>query len=85
MIVTFSVSEVTELFTTYDYKQLLKAVNDHFQTESKYQGNDMTSTAYYNPEQNKGIIICEYTSSYIYLPDLQHAYGSDFVTVKFKL
>jgi hypothetical protein len=85
MIVTFTVTEVEELFTTYDYKQLLKAVNDHFQVESKYQGNDVKSTAYYNPETNTGVIICDHTDSYIYLPDLQHAYGSDFVTVKFKV
>jgi len=84
MIVTFSVSEVKELFTTYDYKQLIKAVEKHFNENAEYQGVHVTTTAYYNPEQNEGILLAPNVNEYVYVSDLQIAYGSDFITVKFK-
>jgi hypothetical protein len=84
MIITFSVSEVKELFTTYDYKQLIKAVENHFNENAEYQGVHVTTTAYYNPERNEGILLVPNVNEYIYVTDLEVAYGSDFITVKFK-
>ena len=84
MIITFSVSEVKELFTTYDYKQLIKAVENHFNENAEYQGVHVTPTAYYNPERNEGILLVPNVNEYIYVTDLEVAYGSDFITVKFK-
>lgn len=83
MIVYFSVTEVEELFTTFDYKNMLTAVNTYFQEEAKSQGIDVTSTSYYNPAENKGVIVYGCYDDYIYLRNLQHAYGNDFVTIKF--
>jgi hypothetical protein len=85
MIAHFSVSEVEELFTTYDYKRLIKAVEEHFNECAKNQGLHTTATkAYYNPEENEGIVCFEDTYEYIYLEPLQLAYGIDFITIKFK-
>ena len=84
MVIHFSVTEVAELFTTYDYKQLITAVEDHFNESAKIQGITTTGTAYYNPGRNDGVVEFHDTSDYIYLQDLQLAYGVDFITVKFK-
>lgn len=80
----FSVSEITELFTTYDYKQLINAVEDHFNQSAKHQGFGVNCQAYYNPEANQGIVVYPDMYDYVYLPDLQLAYGVDFITIKFK-
>ena len=84
MNVRFSVTEVQELFTTFDYKQLIKAVEAHFNESAKFQGVHVSGViAFYNPERNEGIIHFDNTYDYIYLDKLQHAYGNDFVTIKF--
>uniref|UniRef100_A0A6C0F571 Uncharacterized protein n=1 Tax=viral metagenome TaxID=1070528 RepID=A0A6C0F571_9ZZZZ len=83
MYMYFSVTEVEELFTTFDYKNLLTAVNTHFKEEARAQGIEVTSTAYYNPGENKGVIVYAYCNEYVYVNNLQHAYGNDFVTIKF--
>jgi len=85
MIVHFSVTEVAELFTTYDYKRLIKAVEDHFNESAKNQCVDTSGViAYYNPERNQGVIHFDDTYDYVYLESLQLAYGIDFITIKFK-
>jgi len=83
MIIYFSVTEVEELFTTFDYKNLITAVNTYFQEEAKAQGISITSTSYYNPAENKGVILYDYCNEYIYMRNLKHAYGNDFVTITF--
>ena len=83
MIIYFSITEVQELFTTFDYKNLIQAVNTHFQEETKKFSIDVTSTTYYNPAENKGVIVYDYCNEYVYVSNLQHAYGNDFVTIKF--
>jgi len=85
MIVHFSVTEVAELFTTYDYKRLIKAVEDHFNESAKNQGVYTSGVvAYYNPEQNEGVVCFQDIYEYVYLEPLQLAYGIDFITIKFK-
>ena len=85
MIAHFSVAEVAELFTTYDYKRLIKAVEEHFNECAKLQGlHTAAIKAYYNPEENEGIVSFEDTYEYMYIQPLQLAYGIDFITVKFK-
>jgi hypothetical protein len=84
MIIRFSVTEVTGLFTTYDYERLIREVEGHFNTSAKFQGFDTTCTAYYNPERNEGIIFHNDTYDYVYLESLELAYGIDFITIKFK-
>ncbi len=85
MIVQFSVAEVAELFTTYDYKRLVTEVEKHFVESAKYQNVYTTGVvAYYNPERNEGVILFNDTYDYVYLESLQLAYGIDFITVKFK-
>jgi hypothetical protein len=83
MIVTFSVSEFKELFTTSDYKHLIKSVEDHFNENASYKHIETKVVAYYNPERNQGIVIVENINEYIYVEKLEIAYGSDFITVKF--
>jgi hypothetical protein len=78
----FSVTEIPELFTTYDYKRLINTVEDHFNESSKQQGFDVSCRAYYNPEANQGVLI--YPDVSVYLQDIQIGYGVDFITVKFK-
>jgi hypothetical protein len=78
MFIYFSVTEVDELFTTYDYKQLLTAVENHLTDSVKHSGK-----AFYNPGKNEGVLHIGSTDEYIYLQDLQYAYGNEFVTVKF--
>jgi hypothetical protein len=81
----FSVDEVPELFTVYDYKQLIKAVEAHFNESAKYQDVVVNGVvAYYNPELNQGIIHQRDDYEYILLEPLQLAYGTDFITIKFK-
>lgn len=81
----FSVDEVPELFTVYDYKQLIKAVEAHFNESAKYQDVVVNGVvAYYNPELNQGIIYQRDDYEYIFLEPLQLAYGTDFITIKFK-
>jgi hypothetical protein len=81
----FSVDEVPELFTVYDYKQLIKAVEAHFNESAKYQDVVVNGVvAYYNPELNQGIIHQRDDYEYIFLEPLQLAYGTDFITIKFK-
>ena len=83
MIVTFAVSEFKDLFTTSDYKHLIKAVEDHFNENASYQGVETKVVAYYNPQRNEGIVIVKNINEYIYIEKLEVAYGSDFITVKF--
>lgn len=85
MYIFFSVVEVPELFTVYDYKQLIKAVEAHFNESAKYQ--DVVTNgvvAYYNPELNQGMLYHRDTYDYVFLQPLELAYGTDFITVKFK-
>jgi len=84
MYIFFSVTEVEELFTTYDYKQLIKAVEAHVNDCAKSQNVRVLGVmAYYNPESNKGVVHIDDSYRSVYVPPLQHAYGSEDVTVKF--
>jgi hypothetical protein len=84
MIVKFTVSEFKDLFTTSDYKHLIKAVEDHFNENASYQGVETKVVAYYNPGKNEGVVIVKNINEYIYVENLEVAYGTDFITVKFK-
>jgi|UniRef100_A0A6C0B334 hypothetical protein len=85
MYIFFSVTEVEELFTTYDYKQLIKAVEAHVNECAKSQNVRASGVmAYYNPQSNQGVVHIDETYRSVYVPPIQHAYGTDFITIKFK-
>ena len=83
MYIFFSVTEVEELFTTYDYKQLIKAVEAHVNECAKSQNVRASGVmAYYNPQSNQGVVHIDESYRSVYVPPIQHAYGSEEVTVK---
>jgi hypothetical protein len=78
-------SEIPELFTVYDYKQLLKHVEQHFKQECELQFiNPYKIETFYNPEMNEGLI--RYSQDEFYELDIRKTemiYGNDFVTINF--
>lgn len=80
----FHISEVRELFTVFDYKALLVAVEEHFRSQYALAGIDIgLLRVYYNPEQAEGIGLFIDTSEHCIICDMEFAYGTDFVTVQF--
>jgi len=80
----FNISEVRELFTVFDYKRLLTAVEDHIRKEYTLLGIHIGNLrVYYNPEQNQGIAVFIDASGDCYVCDMEFPYGNDFITVKF--
>jgi hypothetical protein len=83
MLIFFSVETTgssDDLFTVFDYKRLLSAVEGHVKTEL----NSTRATAYYNPESNKGCVIIYTNQDCSYLQELDFPNGSNILTVKFQ-
>ena len=85
-MITFTIKEEAELFTTFDYKQLMKAVETHvIKLYEDYVVPD-TIIAYYNPAQNKGcvtFVVLSMDYPLFDIPTMEFAYGTDFLTVVF--
>jgi hypothetical protein len=80
----FNVSECKELFTVYDYKNLLKAVEEHIRKEYAWANIEIGDLrVYYNPEHNQGVVCYSNTFEECQISHMEFPYGNDFITVEF--
>ena len=86
MFIHFHIKEGIELFTTYEYKQLLEKLEKHFVDENKKQGIQVAfAKAYFNPCKNDGSLEYEFINcdEQPYIPDYDFPNGNDILTVMF--
>ena len=85
MLLYFRMFEIPELFTVYDYKQLLKHIEEHFKQECEVQFiKPYNIETFYNPEMNEGLI--RYFKDEMHHVDIRKTemnYGNDFVSIQF--
>ena len=88
MLMYFEVENKPQLFTVYQYKQLLHMVEQHFAQEVFMVGKELgTCKVYYNPESGEGVI--RYTTD-VYLLEtdiepLEYYSAEDHIKVKFSI
>ena len=85
-MIYFSILETPELFTTYDYKQLIAHVKEHAITQSKNQLCPLKHVeAYYSPADNKGVVFIVPEVYYPYqFQKTEFSYGTDHLTITFQ-
>jgi len=86
MIITFTIKEYPELFTVSDYKQILRDVKEHFNSECSIHGiSVMYTRVYYNPELNQGVVDYEFTNfeGRAYIAEMDVAIPNDYLTIIF--
>jgi hypothetical protein len=85
MLLYFHVNEKPELFTVFDYKQLLTIVKKHFIDECELQLCEPYDVeVFFNPEENCGIIRYRLdTNIPIFIRKTEMNYSIDFITITF--
>jgi hypothetical protein len=86
MLINFKIKEELELCTTFEYKEILKNVQDFFIEESSKQGLAIQKVkAYFNPAENEGCIDYEYRNpeDLADLPDMDFAIANGYLTIVF--
>ena len=85
-MIYFTILETPELFTTYDYKQLIAHVKQHAISESKIQLCPLLRVeAYYSPAENKGVVLVFPEQYYPYhFEKTEFSYGTDYLTITFQ-
>jgi len=85
-MIYFSILETPELFTTYDYKQLIDHVKQHAIAESEIQLRPLNYVeAYYSPAENKGVVLVFPQYLYPYqFQKTEFSYGTDHLTITFQ-
>jgi len=77
-------SQCKELFTVFDYKNLLTQVDAHIHKEYELLGIEIGYLrVYFNPEHNAGIAVFIDTKGDCAICNMDFAYGNDFITVQF--
>jgi len=85
-MIYFTILETPELFTTYDYKQLIAHVKEHAISESEIQLRALTHVeAYYSPAENKGVLLVFPKQNYPFqFQKTEFSYGTDHLTITFQ-
>lgn len=85
MAVRFRIKEVLELFTTYEYKELLRTVEDYLEEQLLEKKVGFAEImAFYNPARNEGVALYSYEpDTYVEFPNLDFPIANECVTVEF--
>jgi hypothetical protein len=83
MYIEFQIKEQIELFTTFDYNNVLSAIVEHIVECCNKVNIDIPNIRpYFNPKLNKGVV--HYDSlELIYIEDMHYGIGNDVITVVF--